>query len=71
MTDLTTNGIALFWNRDPANFVTIGVKPAATYYPLLRLKFGEAFPVRLEPGVTPYAKADTDAVKLERIILDD
>jgi len=63
--------VAHFWNRDPTNFVTIGVKPAATYYPLVRLNAGESFIFRLSQGIAPYAKADTAAVKLQKDILDD
>jgi hypothetical protein len=69
--DLTTEGYALFWNRDATNYVTIGVKPAATYYPCARLKAGETCLLRLEPSVTFYAKADTAAVILQKEILDD
>jgi len=71
VTDLTTNGWAYFRNRDATNYVTIGVKPAATYYPVLRLKANEGCVVRLEPAITHYAKADTAAVILERLIIDD
>ena len=71
LTDLTTNGVAHFRNRDAANFVQIGVDVGATFYPLVRLNFGEEWVFRLSQGVTPYAKADTAAVILERDILDD
>lgn len=68
---LTTLGIAWFENMDDTNFVQIGVKPSATFYPLLDVRAGEAFPVRLTDGVTPYVKADTAAVILKRVIHDD
>ena len=71
VTDLTTEGFARFRNRDATNFLTLGVKPAATYYPLLRLKANEEIVVRMEPSITMYAKADTAACNLERVILDD
>ena len=71
LTDLTTNGVAHFWNRDATNFVQIGVDVAATFYPLIRLNAGEGCIIRLSQGVTPYAKADTAAVILQRDILDD
>jgi len=71
LTDLTTNGIAVFWNRDPTNFVQIGVDVAATFYPLVTVKAGEAWPFRLASGITPYAQADTGNVVLQRMINDD
>jgi len=71
LTDLTTNGVAMFRNRDAANFVQIGVDVAATFYPLVRINAGESWPFRLSQGITPYAQADTGAVVLQRDILDD
>jgi len=71
LTDLTTNGVARFRNRDATNFVEIGVKPAATFYPLVRLNADEECIFRLSQGITPYAKADTAACILDRDILDD
>jgi len=71
LTDITTNGWAYFRNRDATNFVEIGVKPAATFYPLVRLNAGERCAFRLSQGITPYAKADTANVILQRDILDD
>lgn len=71
LTDLTTNGVARFRNRDDANFVEIGVKPAATFYPMVRLNAGEEYIFRLSQGITPYAQADTAACILDRDILDD
>ena len=71
LTDLTTNGVAYFRNRAPANFVQIGVDVAATFYPLVRLNAGEAWVFRLSQGITPYAQADTGAVVLQREILDN
>lgn len=72
---LATQGLAYFINLDPTNFVTIGVKPAGTFYPLIRLKGAttvgkrEGALLRLEPGVAVWALADTGAVDLEFSIL--
>jgi len=71
VTDITTLGVAFFRNRDAANFVEIGVDVGATFYPLVRLNAGESYVLRLSQGITVYAQADTAAVILERIILDD
>lgn len=71
LTDLTTNGWAYFRNRDATNYVEIGVDVAATFYPLVRLNAGERAAFRLAQGITPYARANTAAVILQREILDD
>ena len=71
LTDITTNGWAYFRNRNATNFVELGVDVAATFYPLVRLNANEGCVLRLSQGITPYAQADTAAVILERLILDD
>jgi len=70
-TDIATLGIALFRNLDATNYVTIGIVVSATYYPFARLKPGEAYPLRLEPGVAYYAKAHTASVVLEHAVAED
>lgn len=70
LTDLTTLGVAYFRNRNATNFVEIGVDVSGTFYPLVRLNANEGWMFRLSQGITPYAKADTGAVVLEREILD-
>lgn len=67
---LTTQGYAYFINLDATNYVSIGVQVGGTFYPLARLKGGasgkkEGAILRLEPGVTVYALANTAAVDLE------
>jgi hypothetical protein len=58
-------GFAVFRNLDATNFVQIGVKPASTFYPFIRLLAGESCLLRLDGTLTAiYAKADTAAVKL-------
>ena len=71
LTDLTTLGVAFFRNRDAEHFVQIGVDVGGTFYPLVRLNPGEGWAFRLAQGITPYAKADTAAVVLQREILDN
>lgn len=62
---VTTPGISYFKNLDPTNFVDIGVFVSGTFYPLIRLapvatgSNGEFAALRIDPGVTPYWKADT------------
>ena len=69
--DIATLGVAYFTNLDATNFVDIGRDVAAAFVPLIRLKPGESCAVRLTPGITPYAKADTAACDLEWQILND
>lgn len=62
--DVASLGVTMFENCDATNYVEIGVVVSATFYPSMRLLAGEAFPMRLSPAVTYYAKANTAAVKL-------
>ena len=71
ITGLTTLGVALFTNLDDENFVEIGVDVDGTFYPLIRLNFGESFAFRFSQGIAPYAQADTADVIMGREILDD
>ena len=71
LTDLTTLGVAYFRNRAPVNFVQMGVDVGGTFYPLVRFNPGEGWAFRLAQGITPYVKADTGAVVLQREILDN
>ena len=67
--DLTTLGWAMFYNRDPTNFVVITHgDDGATF---LKLKPGEvAGPLRLGTN-DPHAWANDAAVELEYIIIED
>ena len=69
-TDIGTKGWAFFRNLDATNFVEIGLDIAATFYPLIKLKAGEAAAFRLS-NVDIYAQADTGAVDLLSHILED
>lgn len=68
--DVATLGYARFMNIDATNFVTIGNYTGGTYYPVLKLKAGEAAVCRLA-AATIYAKADTAAVRLDYMIFED
>ena len=71
--DLTTPAECYLRNLDSTNFVTVGVKPAATYYPAFRLKASSAMPLcgLIESGVSLYVKADTAACDIDILILDE
>ncbi len=49
----------------------IGADVAAAFVPVVRLNAGEGCVWRMSEALTPYAKADTAAVILERLIIDD
>lgn len=67
---VTSCGWSFLKNLDATNFVTIGIDVAATFYPVLKLKPGEAAVFRFGTNA-PYAKADTAAVLLESWINQD
>ena len=68
---VVTPGMAVFVNLDAANYVEVGIQLTGTFYPFLKLNFGEqAGPMRL--GVAaPYARANTLAVKLFYIVYNN
>lgn len=65
-----TPGVAFVRNVSAANFVTIGIVVSATFYPVIKLKPGEAWLFRFGT-TTPYARADTATVILEYGIIED
>ncbi len=67
--DLGTPGYAIFFNRDSTNFVEI--RPATGVADLVKLKAGEIAVFRITSDATPYAIADTAAVDLEYLIIED
>ena len=69
--DLTTEGWCWIQNIDTTNYVAIGVDVAAAFYPVARLRAGEWALFRWAPGVTLYAQADTAAVVIDKMLLDD
>ena len=68
--DVGTEGYAYFRNLDTTNYVEVGVEVAAAFYPLIKLKAGEAAIVRLATG-SVFAKANTASVILEAFVLED
>lgn len=72
-TDVTTEGWVIMRNIDATNFVDIGVDVAAAFEPMIRMEPGEpcCFRASKDAGATLYAKADTAAVKVEYMILED
>jgi hypothetical protein len=68
---IATLGCAMFRNLDSTNYCTIGIVVSATFYPLIKLKPGEAWCFRIMPGISLYAKADTASVDLLCGVLED
>ena len=64
LADMTNEGIAVVRNLDDTNFVEVGLDVSASFYPLVKILPGEAYVMRLSPGVAVYAQADTAAVNL-------
>ena len=71
--DVGTEGWLIVRNIDDTNFVDLGVDVAAAFEPFIRLEPGEPALFRLskDAGATPYAQADTAAVKVEFMLLED
>lgn len=68
--DVSTLGWAFFQNLDATNYVEIG--PDATgMVAFIRLEPGESCALRLTPGITIKAQANTAPVKLRCLILED
>ncbi|QNN24328.1 hypothetical protein HED60_19310 [Planctomycetales bacterium ZRK34] len=68
--EIATAGYAFFRNLDDTNFVEIGIDDTATFESVIKLKPSEFALLRLST-TAPYAKADTAAVNLEYLIVED
>jgi hypothetical protein len=66
--DVTTAGAMVLRNLDDENFVEIGRVISAAFEPFDTIGPGEARVIKPPSGVTLYAKADTDSVRLNRFI---
>ncbi len=67
--DASTNGWLLLINRDTTNFVKVRAATGAA--DLVKIKAGEFALFRLNTGITPYVIADTAAVRLEVLHIED
>jgi len=70
LVDITTEGWCFMRNVDATNYVTYGPKDT-TMKAFGRIEAGEVAAMRLEPGITIRAIADTAAVDLDILILED
>lgn len=69
--DVATLGVAAFQNLDATNYVEIGPESGGAMVGFIRLEAGESATMRLKPGITIRAQANTAAVKLKKWILND
>lgn len=69
--DVATLGYVAFQNLDSTNYVDIGPESGGAMVPLIRLEAGDAAILRLKPGITIRAQANTASVKLEMLLLND
>lgn len=69
--DIGTMGLVFFQNLDSSNYVTFGPKSAGAMVPMVRLEAGEYCFMRLEPGITLRGQANTAAVKLLMILMEN
>jgi hypothetical protein len=68
---VTTNGCIVLHNLDSTNFVDYGLDDAGTMKAIGRIKPGEAHWLRLKPSTNLRMKADTAAVRVEYLLLND
>lgn len=68
--DISTLGYVYFENLDSTNYVEFGPK-SGTMVPLIRLEAGDSAVMRLKPGITLRGQANTAAVKLLMVLLED
>ena len=70
---MVAEGFVIMRNVDDTNFVDVGIDVAAAFEPMIRMEPGEPACFRLskDAGATLYAMADTAAVKIEYMILED
>lgn len=69
--DVTTLGWLCLRNLDTTNYITYGPKSGGSMVALGRLNAGESCMLRLEPGVTLRAIANTAAVKVKQLLLQN
>jgi hypothetical protein len=69
--DVVTNGVCWLQNTHATAYIDVGVRDGGgTFLPLIRLLAGEAWPIRVTPGVTPYAKASVASAVLKQPIME-
>lgn len=70
-TDVSSLGWCYIRNLDGTNFVTFGPESGGAMVTVGKLKAGEACVLRFQPGITFRMKADTAAVKVQIICLEN
>lgn len=70
-TEIGTLGWCFLRNLDDTNYVTYGPKSGGVMVALGRIEAEECAAFRLEPGITIRAQANTAAVELDVMVLED
>lgn len=68
--DIGTEGLLFLHNLDDTNFVTYGPK-SGTMVAMGIIKAGEVVALRMDPAATITWQADTAAVKIKMLLLED
>jgi hypothetical protein len=71
LTGLTTFGLMRITNLDPTHYVVFGADSNGTLAALGKLKPTESFLLRLAPGITLKAQADTGPCKVDVRVFED
>jgi len=70
-TDITSEGYLYLRNLDGTNYIKYGPDSGGSMVDFGKLKAGECAVLRLYPGLTLKAQADTADCKLQYLLLDD
>lgn len=68
--DVSTEGWCYVRNLDSTNFVELGLEVSSTFYGFTKLEAGEPALFRVSDQ-TIYAQADTSAVKIDLLMLEE
>jgi len=69
--DVATSGVSFLANLDEDNDIEVGaIAPDTSFVPVIRIKPGEAWPVRLGTD-TPNARTTAGTAKLAYLVLND
>lgn len=69
--NLSTYGWMFLQNLDSTNYVTYGLTESSTYYPFGRMEAGEVALFRLNPSAPFTMQANTAAVSVSMLLLND
>ena len=62
--DVTSPGLSVFQNLDPANYVLLGTHSTAGFSAFARIDAGESYIIKLTSGSSYQAEADTSPIQM-------